>query len=40
MTARSFVDTNVWIYAVDTRFPDKQMRAQSIIDPASETRLE
>jgi predicted nucleic acid-binding protein len=39
MTARSFVDTNVWIYAVDTRFPDKQMRAQSIIDPASETRL-
>jgi predicted nucleic acid-binding protein len=35
MTARSFVDTNVWVYAVDTRFPDKQRRAQSIIDPAS-----
>jgi predicted nucleic acid-binding protein len=38
MTARTFVDTNVWVYAVDGADPEKQQRAQSAIgslDPAS-----
>jgi predicted nucleic acid-binding protein len=38
MTARTFVDTNVWVYAVDRAEKVKQQRAQSVIeglDPAS-----
>jgi predicted nucleic acid-binding protein len=33
MTARSFVDTNVWVYAVDDDEPAKQARARSVLAP-------
>ena len=29
MSVRVYVDTNVWVYARDGRFPDKQARAQA-----------
>jgi predicted nucleic acid-binding protein len=38
MTARTFVDTNVWVYAVDRAEKVRQQRAQSVIEglnPAS-----
>jgi predicted nucleic acid-binding protein len=38
MTGRAFVDTNVWVYAVDGAEPAKRRRAQSVLqgmDPAS-----
>jgi predicted nucleic acid-binding protein len=34
MTTRSFVDTNVWVYAVDRGEPVKQARAHRILEPA------
>jgi len=34
MTARTFVDTNVWVYAVDSDEPAKQAKARRILDPA------
>lgn len=33
MTDRSFVDTNVWVYAVDGSDPAKQAQARAILDP-------
>ena len=35
MTERSFVDTNVWVYAVDAADPVKQARAREVLDPAN-----
>jgi predicted nucleic acid-binding protein len=38
MTVRTFVDTNVWVYAVDGAEPAKQQCAQSVLammDPSS-----
>jgi predicted nucleic acid-binding protein len=29
------IDTNIWIYSHDTRYPDKQQRAQELIQEAS-----
>lgn len=34
MTDRSFVDTNVWVYAVDGSDPAKQAQARAILHPA------
>lgn len=34
MTVRTFVDTNVWVYAVDLDEPAKQARARAILDPS------
>lgn len=31
MTARTFVDTNVWVYAVDAAEPEKQARAKAVL---------
>ena len=33
MTERSFVDTNVWVYAVDAADPDKQASARALLAP-------
>ncbi len=33
MTARSFADTNVWVYAVDGSDPAKQTQARAILEP-------
>jgi predicted nucleic acid-binding protein len=33
MTARSFVDTNVWVYAVDDDEPARQAQARRVLDP-------
>jgi predicted nucleic acid-binding protein len=33
MTDRTFVDTNVWVYAIDGADPDKQARAREIVAP-------
>ena len=33
MTSRIFVDTNVWVYAVDDGEPEKQARARAILEP-------
>lgn len=33
MTDRVFVDTNVWVYAVDRADPVKQARAREVLDP-------
>lgn len=33
MTARTFVDTNVWVYAVDDADPKKQERARALLSP-------
>jgi predicted nucleic acid-binding protein len=38
MTARVFVDTNVLVYQLDTRNPDKQGRAQAWLDHLWTTR--
>ena len=35
MTERSFVDTNVWVYAVDGDEPAKQARARAVLDPSA-----
>jgi predicted nucleic acid-binding protein len=35
MTARTFVDTNVWVYAVDANEPAKQAKARLVLDPAA-----
>jgi predicted nucleic acid-binding protein len=35
MTARTFVDTNLWVYAVDEADPVKQARAREVLDPAN-----
>jgi predicted nucleic acid-binding protein len=35
MTDRVFVDTNVWVYAVDGADPAKQGRAREVLDPAN-----
>ena len=37
MTARSFVDTNVWVYAVDDDEPVKQAQARSLLAPEAGT---
>lgn len=37
MTVRTFVDTNVWVYAVDSADVTKQRRAQSVIDGLDST---
>ncbi len=34
MTARTFVDTKVWVNAVDADEPEKQARARAVLDPA------
>jgi predicted nucleic acid-binding protein len=34
MTDRSFVDTNIWVYAVDAADPAKQARARSVLEPS------
>ena len=39
MTDRVFVDTTVWVYAVDADEPAKQARARAVIDPRSDDRL-
>lgn len=39
MTARTFVDSNVWIYAVDSADPRKQRRAIEVTDPSASTDL-
>jgi predicted nucleic acid-binding protein len=39
MTDRVFVDTNVWVYAVDDDEPSKQARARAVLDPATPDRL-
>jgi predicted nucleic acid-binding protein len=31
MTARTFVDTNIWVYAVDAAEPEKQSRARAVL---------
>lgn len=35
MTDRAFVDTNVWVYAVDRDEPAKQARARAVLEPAA-----
>lgn len=35
MTARSFVDTNVWVYAADTGEPAKRARAREVLSPGT-----
>ena len=35
MTDPIFVDTNVWVYAVDAADPDKRLRALEVTEPAS-----
>jgi len=35
MTDRSFVDTNVWVYAIDADEPAKRARARAVLDPAA-----
>jgi len=37
MTGRAFVDTNVWVYAVDSADPTKQERARAVLAPSDET---
>ena len=36
MSARAFVDTNVWVYAVDTGEPTKRARAVEVLGPAED----
>jgi predicted nucleic acid-binding protein len=31
MKGADFIDTNIWVYAYDNHFPDKQQRARKII---------
>jgi predicted nucleic acid-binding protein len=35
MSERTFVDTNVWVYAVDASDPAKQARARAVLEPAA-----
>lgn len=37
MTDRTFVDTNVWVYALDDADPAKQDRAREVLAPGPET---
>ena len=37
MSDRTFVDTNVWVYAVDDADPAKQTRARAILAPTAST---
>ncbi|HET7026095.1 MAG TPA: PIN domain-containing protein [Candidatus Limnocylindrales bacterium] len=39
MTARTFVDTNVWVYAIDENEPAKQAKARGILDPSGADEL-
>lgn len=39
MTDRSFVDTNVWVYAVDRSDVAKQSRAHAVLQPTRDTDL-
>ena len=39
MTERTFVDTNVWVYAVDQADPAKHARALALLTPSPETDL-
>ncbi len=39
MTERVFVDTNIWVYAVDGSEPDKRERARSIIAPRQDAHI-
>jgi len=39
MTVRTFVDTNVWVYAVDGADPAKQARARAVVSPSPDTDL-
>ena len=39
MTDLVFVDTNVWVYAVDANEPAKQARARAALDPGTADRL-
>lgn len=39
MTDLAFVDTNVWVYAVDDDEPTKQARARAALDPSTGARL-
>jgi predicted nucleic acid-binding protein len=39
MTDRVFVDSNVWVYAVDADEPTKQARAREVLDPATSDTL-
>jgi predicted nucleic acid-binding protein len=39
MTERSFVDTNVWVYAVDDADPVKQARARATVEPGPDVDL-
>ena len=39
MTDRVFVDSNVWIYAVDADEPVKQPRARAVLDPPTSDTL-
>lgn len=36
MSGRAFVDTNIWVYAIDTADRAKQARALEILDPDAE----
>lgn len=38
MSAEFFLDTNLFVYSFDERFPDKQERSQDLIATALETR--
>lgn len=37
MTGRTFVDTNVWVYALDAAEPAKRERAREVLEPGPET---
>ena len=39
MADRTFVDTNVWVYAVDSADPVKQARARAVVAPGPEVDL-
>ncbi len=39
MTARTFVDTNVWVYAVDAADPAKRERARQVLTPEPNVEL-
>jgi predicted nucleic acid-binding protein len=39
MTDRVFVDSNVWVYAVDADEPAKQARARAVLDPTTSDTL-
>ena len=39
MTERVFIDTNIWVYAVDRSEPDKRERARSTIAPRQDAHV-